>query len=161
MEDGKTNPTGLVQSMQMQEHPGSLLGAPAIGRLVRQFIAEVLDALDKARREGLTRDAGAAVVEASSRYFAGVMTGRIQREGFSGGGDWLERGLPHYLREHHGIGSEGEEAIAEAFAKIAKRVFQIVTRPLPPEPALDRLVASSVALFGGMGGDAAVSKVAH
>lgn len=157
MSDGKTDPTGIVQSLQAQSARGSLLAGRTLDRLVREFIAEVLDVLEKAQREGISQGGGAAVVEASCRLFAGVMTGRVPRPGFVGGGDWLERGLPRYLQAHHDIDSDGEEAIAEAFAKIAQRLFKIVQLPMPPEAALDRLVRSSVALFGGMSGDAAVS----
>lgn len=152
-ERDKADPTGLVQSLQEQDNSGSLLMAPVIDQLVRRFIADVVDVLDKAQREGINREAGAATVEANSRYYAGVMTGRVALDGFHGGGDWLVRGLPLYLAAHHGIRVAGEEAIAEAFAKIAQRVFAIVTKPEGHEAQLDRLVRSSVALFGGMGGD--------
>lgn len=156
-ERAKTDPTGIVQSLQAQSAPGSLLDAPAIDRLVRRFIADVLDVLHRAQQEDLTREAGAATVEASSRYYAGVMTGRVSVPGFVGGGDWLQRGLPAYLRAHHGFKGKGEQAIAEAFATVAKRVFSIAVRRDGHEQAIDRLVPATVALFGGMSGDAVVS----
>lgn len=142
--------TGLLQSLKATGET-SLLRPENLGAVVRKFIAGVLDAVERASREQISRELGIATVQASCGYFAGILTGRIASD-YTVDGKWFPDGLAAHLRQELETDGDAEEVIGKAFSAIAQHVFQIVEIEGEDEgqKAIDELVRASIMLLSGI-----------
>lgn len=144
------DPTGLLQSLR-QHGEGSLLDYVIASKFARAFIGSVLKAVANVNAGRTSRDLGVAAVQADCRYYAGVLSGRLQLDGYSIDPSWHPAGLASHIREVTDIKLDGEDAIEEFLALVAHGVFDVLRKPEGEQEAgIDALVVKTSSVLVGV-----------
>ena len=146
------NPGGDASGLMMSLGDETSLTRPEnIGALIRRFISGVLDAVSRASDGQISRELGVATVQASCRYYAGILSGRISSK-YNVDGAWFPVGLAGHLRKEIGASGSDEDVIAEAFGSIAHHVFAVteLSDEGDAQKGIDDLVRDSMMLLSGL-----------
>ena len=142
--------TGLIQSMRANT-PDSLLRAENIGALIRKFIAGGLNALGNYAEGRISRGLSIATAQANCNYYAEILCGEIASS-YTIDGTWFPKGLASFLRGELGVTGDDRAVIAEGWAQIILRVFEIseIVDEEEARKAVDDLVRTSVMRLSGI-----------
>ncbi|HLF96263.1 MAG TPA: hypothetical protein VI457_03890 [Methylococcaceae bacterium] len=163
MNNEKRNPggdaTGLLQSLRSQDEK-SLLLSGNIEVLVRKFLSEVFSAVEAGSKGYVSRERAISTIQNNCLYYARIFTGETKTVHFGGveveyttDSKWHPTGLAAFIRKEMGMPPDvaDDEAIADAWASLAKSALQIVeSYGSDSERAVDALVAHGVRLFSGI-----------